>query len=383
MPFDQIRDQGLAEEPFLDVDEDSPCFLQLTSGTTGNPKPWIKSYRSWHAVIDHNLHHLDTFGSGTPPVGPDDVNLHFHPLQWASGFQTLYPYLVRGARTVLVDDDTFDPGALLDVIAAEGVTGTFMPGPLLTPLLDAVQARQGFDHRLRRMVIFFGTPELLGRTTTLLGPIWAHGFGSTEQGASATRLLPSDVASHPARIHSVGRSASPFFDVAVLDDSGKRLPPGEVGRIAVRSAMSLGEYWGLDDASRTSRHDHDWFRSTDIGYLDREGFLYFADRAGDEIRTGGAVVYPHYLEVELMRHPAVSNCGVIGLGTGDHVEVVGAVVLKGAVDASEELEREILAGCDVSLRPNRLVFVEELPTVLGGAKVQRSALRERMQAQLA
>jgi acyl-coenzyme A synthetase/AMP-(fatty) acid ligase len=100
VPYGQVAAAGTAEEPFLDVDEDAPCFLQLTTGTTGNPKPWIKTYRSWAAVIDHNLTHLDTFGPPAGPIGPDDVNLHFHALQWATGFQTLYPYLVRGAQTV-------------------------------------------------------------------------------------------------------------------------------------------------------------------------------------------------------------------------------------------------------------------------------------------
>jgi hypothetical protein len=70
---------------------------------------------------------------------------------------------------------------VLDTIHREGVTGVFLPGPLLTPLLDAVEARPGFAHRLRRMVVFFGTPDLLDRTTRLLGPVWAHGFGSGVQ----------------------------------------------------------------------------------------------------------------------------------------------------------------------------------------------------------
>jgi acyl-CoA synthetase (AMP-forming)/AMP-acid ligase II len=144
--------------------------LQLISGTTGHPKAWVKTYRSWQAVIDHNLHHFDTFGPGVPPVGPDDVNLHFHPIQWASGFQTLYPYYVRGARTVLLDDEVFHPSVLLDTIASEQVTGVFMPGPLLTPVLDEIDARGGFTHRLRRMVVFFGNPDQLDLTTRLLGP---------------------------------------------------------------------------------------------------------------------------------------------------------------------------------------------------------------------
>lgn len=203
-PFAQLESGGSAEDPYLDVDEDAPCFLQLTSGTTGHPKAWVKTYRSWQAVIDHNLHHFDTFGPGVPPVGPDDVNLHFHPIQWASGFQTLYPYYVRGARTVLLDNEVFHPGVLLDIIASEQVTGVFMPGPLLTPVLDEIEARGGFAHRLRRMVVFFGNPDQLDRTTRLLGPIWAHGFGSTEQGAITTRLLPHEVEERRERIKSVG-----------------------------------------------------------------------------------------------------------------------------------------------------------------------------------
>ena len=70
-PFERLLADGSSEEPFLDVDEDAPCFLQLTSGTTGNPKPWVKTYRSWQAVVNHNMHHLDTFGAGAPSIGPE------------------------------------------------------------------------------------------------------------------------------------------------------------------------------------------------------------------------------------------------------------------------------------------------------------------------
>jgi acyl-CoA synthetase (AMP-forming)/AMP-acid ligase II len=190
-PFGQLESGGTGEDPYLDVNEDAPCFLQLTSGTTGHPKAWIKTYRSWQAVIDHNLHHFDTFGQGVPPIQPDDVNLHFHPIQWASGFQTLYPYYVRGARSVLLDDQAFDPDVLLDTIAREEVTGVFMPGPLLTPVLDAVEARGGFEHRLRRMVVFFGTPDQLDRTTRLLGPIWAHGSARPSRARSQRVSCPT------------------------------------------------------------------------------------------------------------------------------------------------------------------------------------------------
>ena len=118
---------------------------------------------------------------------------------------------------MLLDDEVFHPGVLLDTIASEQVTGVFMPGPLLTPVLDEIEARGGFTHRLRRMVVFFGNPDQLDRTTRLLGPVWAHGFGSTEQGAITTRLLPYEVEERRERIKSAGPSRSPFLEVAVVD----------------------------------------------------------------------------------------------------------------------------------------------------------------------
>jgi acyl-coenzyme A synthetase/AMP-(fatty) acid ligase len=383
IPFAQLESGGSAEEPCLDVDEDAPCFLQLTSGTTGHPKAWVKTYRSWQAVINHNLIHFDTFGPGVPPVGPNDVNLHFHPIQWASGFQTLYPYFVRGARSVLLDDEVFDPDVLLDTIAREQVTSVFTPGPLLTPMLDAVEARSGFRHQLRRMVVFFGNPDQLDRTTRLLGPVWAHGFGSTEQGAITTRLLPWEAEERRDRIKSVGRPGSPFLEVAVMDEHGTRLGPGQVGEIVVRSAMSLGEYWGLPERNEQSFFPGDWFRPYDVGYLDEDGFLYYSDRAGDRITTEHGTVYPHLVEEAILGHDAVVLCGVVGLGEPGSEEVVVGVQLKEGYPPSDQLAAEILlatARLPEHERPVRAVFVSELPTVLGGAKVQRQGLREQLMA---
>jgi len=385
-PFAEIVSAGSGEHPYLDVDEDAACFIQMTTGTTGKPKPWIKTYRSWLAVINHNLHHLDTFGPGIPPVGTDDVNLHFHPIQWASGFQTLYPYLARGARTVLIDDSRFEPSELLDVIVREGVTGVLVPGPMMTQLLDSAENRRDFHHRLRRVVIFFGTPDMLERTSRLIGPVWCHGFGSTEQGAVTTRLLASEVEGHPERLASVGRIGSPFLEVAIMDAEGQRVPAGEVGEIVVRSAMSIGSYWGLDERSRQAFFPGDWFRPGDIGYVDNDGFLYYSDRSVDRIDTAAGVVYPHLVEAAILRHEMVANCGVVGIGNDHNQDVVAAVVLKPAATASADLEKKILARAGEKLReherPTRIMFVDELPTVLGGAKVQRQALKSRLQEQL-
>lgn len=382
VPYADVIAMGSPDDPDLDIDEDAPCFLQLTSGTTGHPKPWVKTYRSWQAVIDHNMHHFDTFGPGTPPIGPDDVNLHFHALQWASGFQTLYPYLIRGARSVLLDDADFDPKTVVDTIVREGITATFAPAPLWAPILDEIDARGGIDHKLRRVVIFFGSADLLERTTEVLGPVWAHGFGSTEQGAITTRLLPQDIAENPKRRDSVGRPGSPFFEVAIKDPDGTTLGANEVGEICVRSAMSLGEYWGLPELTKEATFPGDWFRPSDVGYLDDDGFLFYSDRAGDTVFTANGVVYPHLVESVIVRHEAVSNCGVVGAGESGRQLCVAFVQLKSGWEPSDDLAAGILAFAGAELteheRPERVEFMVELPTVLGGAKVQRAALREQL-----
>lgn len=381
-PYEKVLATGDPSDPLIDVDESAPCFLQLTSGTTGAPKPWTHSHGSWRAVIANNLEHLDTFSPGITSVGPEDVNLHFHALQWASGFQTLMPYLLRGSRSVILDDAAFDPARVAAVMLEEGVTGTLVPGPMLPSILDALEGGKRSTHRINRLVIFFATPELLERTTRMLGNVWCHGFGSTEQGAPTTRLSWADVQGAPKRLESVGRAASPFFEMAVMSEKGERLPAGQVGEIVVRSGMSAGGYWDLPEKTEQSFFPGGWFRPNDIGYIDRDGFLYYLDRAKDRIVTSAGTVYPHVVETAVLRHRDVANCGVVGIGAADDQRVVAAVVLRDRAERSAALATAIAGEAAAALqsheRPERVIFVDELPTVLGGAKVQREVLRQRL-----
>lgn len=380
-PYAELK-RGKVGDSRVDIDENAPCFIQLTTGTTGNPKPWTATHRSWRAVVANNLDHLDSMHPGAPAVGPADVNLHFHALQWATGFQTLYPYLLRGARTVLLDDSSFDPAAVIDAIVRERVTGVLVPGPMLGPLLDLIEARGGIDHALRRVVIFFATPELLRRVTRLLGPVWCHGFGSTEQGAPTTRLTADDLAGDERRIDSVGRGASVFFEMAVVDGDGCPQPARVAGEIVVRSAMSTSQYWQMPEKDATAFFSGDWFRTGDLGYLDENGFLFYLDRDKDKIVTDGGTVFPHVVETALLTHSAVAHCGVVGLGKPGRQSVVAGVLLKPGTQRSDALATAILSAAAGHLRmheqPARVVFVDELPTVLGGAKVQREVLQHRL-----
>jgi acyl-CoA synthetase (AMP-forming)/AMP-acid ligase II len=384
-PYEAIIAAGTDAEPRIQLDEDTPVHIQYTSGTTGVPKPWVMTNRSWQFVIETNYSHFNT--AIEQSLSRDDVNMHFHPLQWASGFQTLYPYFIHGCKSVLVDDREFIPDEVLRTIEAHRVSGTFIPGPHLIQLLDC-PTLSAYDYSsLRRVVLFFVNTDLIDRARRVFGECMISGFGSTEQGAVTARLTPREyrqfLATDPRRCEAMGRPASPFVEIRIVDNEGREVAPGELGEIVVRSPMSTSSYWERPDLTRDAFLPDDWFRPGDIGWMDPEGYLYYGDRAKDRIQSaGGDIVYPHAVESVLLQHGSVANAGVVGIPDGDGEKVVACILVKSPDVRTDQVIEELVVACRDQLRPaevpERIVFVDDLPTVLGGAKVQRSELRARL-----
>jgi len=127
-----------------------------------------------------------------------------------------------------------------------------------------------------------------------------------------------------ARLGSAGRP-SPLVTVAIMDDSGALLPPGDRGEIVVRSPLVMAGYYKNPQAT-AEVSAHGWHHTGDIGYLDAENYLYIVDRAKDMIITGGYNVYSAEVEQALMQHPDVYEAAVIGLPDEKWGERVTAVI---------------------------------------------------------
>jgi acyl-CoA synthetase (AMP-forming)/AMP-acid ligase II len=172
---------------------------------------------------------------------------------------------------------------------------------------------------------------------------------------------------------SVGRS---IVDVRVVDESGRDLPPGEVGEILYRSSTVMKGYYKDDEKTREVMQDG-WFRSGDLGFLDENGEIRVADRKKECINTGGEKVYPLEVEEVLIRHPKVDDVCVIGVPDEEWGTSVRAVIQlrKGELAEPKELLdfcRAELAGYKI---PRSVRFVDELPRSPVG-KMLREKVRE-------
>ncbi|MBZ5611121.1 MAG: AMP-binding protein [Acidobacteriia bacterium] len=174
-----------------------------------------------------------------------------------------------------------------------------------------------------------------------------------------------------------GSSGRPFCDeVAVVDDRGRTLPPGQPGEIVVRGPTVFAGYIGNSEATRQAFRDG-WFRTRDIGHFDEDGFLFVTGRASEVINRGGEKISPFEVDQVLLSHRAVAKAVTFPephdkLGE----EVAAAVVLRdGASTTESELLEFAAARLAAHNLPRQIFFLDKLPTGPTG-KVLRSKMHE-------
>ena len=192
-------------------------------------------------------------------------------------------------------------------------------------------------------------------------------YGSTETGAICF-LHPEEQDLAP---QSVGRPVS-GVEIDVVDDAGRPLDRGAVGRVRVRGpGVASGYLRGT--AEDAARFRGDSFHASDHGRLDEAGFLHLEGRDGDMVKQGGFSVYPAEIERVLGSHPAVAEAAVVGMPFPELGEaVVAFVVLREAIDT-----RLLFNHCRITLastkQPRQIKVVESMPRSPAG-KVLKSAL---------
>ncbi len=354
-PTEQVRAQ-----------EDDVALIMYTSGTTGRPKG---------AMLTHgNIWWNNASAMLTLDTLADDVTLTPAPIFHIGGLNvTTLAAFQKGALVVL--HRSFDPGRALADIAAHKVT-TMFGVPAMFLFMAQHPSFAETDLSSVRVLVVGGAPCPLPVLKIYLarGVSMQQGYGLTETSPMVSFLAPEYALT---KVGSSGQ-APMFVEVKIVDSDDRIVTaPHAQGEILVRGPNVTKGYWGLPDATAKAIDADGWFHTGDAGFFDEEGFLTISDRIKDMIITGGENVYPAEIESQLMRHPAISEVGVIGEPDTQWGERVVAVV---ALKPDETLSLEALrAFAEQSLAhyklPKRLEIVKALPRNATG-KILKYQLRQ-------
>jgi fatty-acyl-CoA synthase len=365
--YEELVGEPGSPAPAVDVPNDSPALIMYTSGTTGHPKGAVLTHTN---LAGQAMTAIYTTGSDIA----HDVGFIGVPLFHIAGIGGMLPALTLGIPTVIHPLGGFDPGDLLDVLAAEKVTGIF----LVPAQWQAVCAEQEARPRALslRNLSWGAAPAsdtlLRQMARTFPGANIIAAFGQTEMSPVTCMLLGDDAL---RKLGSVGK-VIPTVAARIVDEQMNDVPVGEVGEIVYRAPTLMAGYWNKPQATAEA-FAGGWFHSGDLVRRDDEGYIWVVDRKKDMIISGGENIYCAEVENVLADHPAIVEVAVIGRPHEKWGEVPVAVV---AV-SQEALRLEDLAGfLDERLarykHPKVLEIVDALPRNPAG-KVLKTQLRVR------
>jgi long-chain acyl-CoA synthetase len=339
----------------------------FTGGSTGIPKGVNHTHRGlmW-GLIQHLSVWPIPFGTG--------VFLNVAPMFhiWGLTYATWVPIFTAGTLVMI---PKYDPDEVVKGLAEHRVT-VFAGGPapiyiglLRSPLFDQV------DLSALKYCPSGGAPcpedlhkEWLKRTGC---PI-LEGWGMSEGAPFCLNHYHGE-----RKLLSVGNPV-PETEVEVVDlETGTRvLPMGEAGEVRVRGPQMMLGYHNKPEETAYALRDG-YMYTGDIGYVDKDGFLFLVDRKKDMVIVGGYNVYPREIDEVLFNHPAIHEAATVGRRDDRLGEVVVAFV---AVKSGAELDEEqVLAYCKDNLvkykRPVEVHFIDALPRT-GTNKINRIKLRE-------
>ena len=345
------------QDPEPPADEDVGLVLH-TSGTTSRPK-----------LVPLRQRHLAASVAGiaaTYRLTAEDVSLCVMPLFHVHGLiaSTLAALAAGGTVVAPTRFSAFEFWTL----AREHRATWYSAVPTIHHALAVRIGRQKppGTHWLRfvRSCSAALAPDLMSRMEFALDVPVLEAYGMTE---AAHQMASNPMPPEPRLPGTVGRGTG--VEIAILDERGAALAPGEAGEVAVRGPNVMDGYEANPEANRIAFTDG-WFRTGDQGSLDDRGYLTLHARIKELINRGGEKIAPREIDEVLLRHPAVAEAVTFGVPHptwGE--EIAAAVVLRAQVG-----RRELLAYCREHLAdfkvPRHLHFVSEIPRTATG-KVQR------------
>lgn len=353
-------------------DQATPCLtsaddialLAFTSGTTGSPKAAVHTHRDVLAACE-------TWPRHVLRATPDDIVMGSPPLAFTFGLGGLLVFPMWAGASVYFPSIPYTPEAMVKLIGQVGATICYT-----APTFYRQMATFAKQHGIGRLRLSVSAGEGLPDATRQLwkeasGLEMLDGIGATEMFHIFISAAPEDV-----KRGAIGRVV-PGYEAKIVDDQGKELPRGQVGRLAVRGPTGC-RY--LDDARQTNYVQGGWNFPGDAFLQDEDGYFIYQARTDDMIITAGYNVAGPEVEAALLLHPAVAECGVVGKPDDERGMIILAyVVLKPGQPADATQVKTLQDHVKHTLAPYKypreVRFVNALPRTETG-KLQRFALRK-------
>jgi len=357
VPFEEI-----SQRPFTDVEQKGlpgdPCQIMYTSGTTGAPKGVLWRNRRLDFLVDALWHYTS-----------DDILYTGLSLSHANSHSvTLLPSLYRESESVY--SVRFARSRIWDICRKYNCTTYSCLGGMIGMIYAMPEKPDDADNPVK-VVVSAGTPAAIWESFEKRFNVKILEWYGALDGGCVCVKQPGE-----GPVGSMGKPL-PVFRTRIIDENGNDLPPRVQGELISQPVVGEAkiEYYGKEKESM-EKTLAGWHRSGDIVYSDEEGWLYFCNRKGEELRKYGEFIQPSLIEKILCEHETIAEVSVYGVpskaGAPGESDVV--VALAAVQDKTIDL-KEIIDWCKNRLPkshiPDYLQMVDEIPKTISQRPLTR------------
>ncbi|MGI9374109.1 MAG: long-chain-fatty-acid--CoA ligase [Hyphomicrobiales bacterium] len=374
--YEELLDEGDENFSWPKLDENIPCGMCYTSGTTGNPKGVVYSQRS------NVLHALAVCAADSLAISSRETVMPVVPMFHANAWSLAFSVPMSGGKMVMPGAN-MDGASIYELLSQEKVTFTAAVPTVWLMLLQYLEAQPDLklEHLSRVVIGGSACPEsMMDAFEFKYDAQVIHAWGMTEMsplGTLCTRL--PGMSDEEWKVARVKQGRPPYsIELKITDDDGNRLPnDGKAfGHLLVRgpaisSAYHKGEGGDILD-------EEGFFDTGDVSTLDEHGFMQITDRSKDVIKSGGEWISSIDLENLAVGHPDVAEAAVIGIEhpKWDERPLLIVVPKEGTSPTKEGMLSFMEGKIAKWWIPDDVAFVDEIPHTATG-KISKLQLRER------
>lgn len=371
--FDELFENASDDFEPIDYTRDDPMLMYFSSGTTGQPKMVLhkNTYPIGHLVTAKHWQNVD----------PNGLHLTISDTGWAkAAWGKIYGQLMLGTCLFIYDFDKFVAKDILEKISKYKITTLCCPPTMFRFMLQ--EDVNAYDLSSLKYCNIAGealSPDVFNKWYEATGIKLMEGFGQTE-----TTVLVANLKGMTPKPGSMGKPV-PHYDVHIVDEDGKSVPPGTTGEIVVRTDQKIpyglfAGYYASEEKTKESWHDG-FYHTGDTAWKDEDGYFWYVGRTDDVIKSSGYRIGPFEIESVLAEHQSVLECAVTSIPDPIRGNLVKAtIVLRNGFEGSDALIKELQNFVKVNTAPYKyprvIEFVEELPKTTSG-KIRRTEIRAK------